>query len=265
MVTRRVIPLLFIAALSGCATAKLIGDPAFTPEDPQVARSVVIEPLFELAELQTSTRTEYATLGSGYGNPGLGFGSGFGTTGPSSVAITRQVSEKPFFARPATLVELQHRAMAQVQLRRPSWRVTSTTGAQLLKGPVTVVRTIIEGNETVASDRTLKNLAFGFGLIIWPLQLFNINPVEETIRVYGLIERFNLDATSLQQRLVKYPSQPDFAVNLANVPPLRREFGLDVTYAEGLLADERPRPNLMIDGFVDRLASAIIALVEEQP
>jgi hypothetical protein len=251
------------ALISGCATAQLVGERAFTPEDPQLARNVVIEPLFELAELQTSTRTEYAPLGSGYGNPGMGFGSGFNTTGPSSIAYTRQIQEKPFFAKPTTLVELQHRVLAEVQRRRPSWRVTSTSGAQLLKGPVTVVRTIIEGNDLVASDRTLKNLAFGFGLIIWPLQFINLNPVEETMRVYGLLERFNLDATSLQTRLVKYPSQPDFAVNLANVPPLRRQFGLDVTYEEGLLADERPRANVLIDGFVDRLASATIAVVEE--
>ena len=89
----------------------------------------------------------------------------------------------------------------------------------MLSGPVTVVRTIIEGNDTVASDRTLKNLAFGFGLIIWPLQFFNINPVEETVRVYGMLERYHLDADGLRQRLVKYPSQPDFAVNLASVQP----------------------------------------------
>ena len=257
MVLPRLMPFVLLTLLSGCATAKLVGDRAFTPEDPQLARTVVIEPLFELAELQTSTRTEYATLGSGY--------SSFGSMAPNTVAITHQVQEKPFFAKPTTLVEVQHRALAEVQRRRPSWRVTSTSGAQLLKGPVTVVRTIIEGNDTVASDRTLKNLAFGFGLLIWPLEFINLNPVEETVRVYGLVERFNIDATSLQQRLVKYPSQPDFAVNLANVPPLRRPFGLDVTYEEGLLADERPRPNVMIEGFVDRLASAIIALVEEQP
>ena len=253
----RFAPLLVLALLSGCATAKLVGDRAFTPEDPQIERTIVVEPLFELAELQTSTRTEYATLGSGYGSYG-GFGRG-----PSSVAITRQVQEKPFFARPTTLTEVQQRVLTEVQRRRPSWRVTSTSGAPVLKGPVTVVRTIIEGNDTIASDRTLKNLAFGFGLIIWPLEFFNINPVEETVRVYGLVERYTLDAAALQSRLVKYPSQPDFAVNLVSVPPLRREFGLDITYQEGLLADERPRPAVLIDGFVDRLASAFIALIEE--
>ena len=255
----------FIVTSSGCATAKLVGDRAFTPEDPGVARTVVVEPLFELADLQTSTRTDWAQLGSGYANPGFGYG-GFGGFGPgSTVAVTREVQEKPFFAKPATLEEVHRRVLAEVQRRRPSWRVTSTGAAPLLKGPVTVVRTIIGGNDTVASDRTLKNLAFGFGLVILPLQFINVSPVEETIRVDGLLERFPLDSSGLAQRLVKYPSQPDFAVNLAGVDPLRRAFGLDVTYEEGLLADERPRAAVLIDGFVDKLASAIIAIVEETP
>lgn len=263
-------PGLLLAALlaSGCATAKLIGPPAWTPDDPGVARTVVLEPLFELAELETRTRTEFAqvmpgTLGPGFG-PGFGVGPGFGGPG-GAVAITRQVQEKPFFAQPATLARLHTAALKLVQERRPSWRVTSTAGAPLLTGPVTVVRTIIEGNETVASNRALKNLAFGFGLFIWPLQLINVTPVEETVRVYGSLERHGLDADALKDRLVKYPTQPDYAVNLAASTPLRRPFGLDVTYEEGLLADERPRPDVLLAGFVDRLAAAIIALVEEAP
>jgi hypothetical protein len=99
--------------------------------------------------------------------------------------------------------------------------------------------------------------------VILPLQFININPVEETVRVFGLVERFNVDATTLPTRLVRYPSQPDYAVNLANVSSVKREFGLDIAYEEGLLADERPRPKVLIDGFIDRLASATIALVEE--
>ncbi len=262
MGVKRLILVLFLTVSSSCATAKLLGEAAPVPEDPRVNRTVVIEPLFELAELQTSTRTEYANIGSGYG---MGFGMGFGSMSPNTVAITRQVQEKPFFAKASTLVELQKYVLSEVQRKRPSWRVTSTSGAPVLQGQVTVVRTVIEANETVESNRTLKNLAFGFGLLIWPLQLINITPVEETVRVYGLIERFQLDAEGLRQRLVRYPSQPDFAVNLAGATPLRRPFGLDITYSEGLLADEGPRPRVLLAGFIDRLSAAVIALVEEQP
>lgn len=257
--------LLIIASLAtGCATAKLVGPPSFTPDDPGNARTVIIEPFFELAELQTTTRTQYAQLSSSpYGLGGMGFGSTFPSS--NTVAITQQISEKPFFAKAATLAQLQTRVLAEVQRRRPSWRVTSTGGAPLLKGEVSIVRTIIQGNELVESNRTLKNLAFGFGLVIWPLQLVNISPVEETTRVFGILERFGVDANALSTRLVKYPTQPDFAVNLAGVQSVRREFGLDVSYEEGLLADERPRSTVLIDGFVDRLAAAMVAIVEEQP
>lgn len=266
---RRLLPLLLLLAAPGCATAKLVGPGAFSPEDRGQARTVVVEPFFELAELQTTTRTDYARLppgmsplgGYGYGSP---YGSGFGTM-PTTVAVTRQVQEKPFFAKADTLVQLHVAVLREVQRRRPSWRVTSTSGAPVLSGEVTVLRTIVEANETVASNRTLKNLAFGFGLLIWPLQLFQVTPVEETVRVYGTLERFGTDAATLRQRLVKYPTQPDFAVNLAGLEPRRQPFGLDVTYEEGLLADERPRAGVLVQGFVDRLAAAIIALVEEAP
>jgi hypothetical protein len=254
---------------SGCATARLVGERAFTPEDPRVERTVVIEPLFELAELQTSTRTEYTQLSSSpYGFGGMGFGSNFNSMnsmGGNTIAVTREVQEKPLFAKHPMLVELQARVLAEVQRRRTAWRVTSTGGAGLLKGNVSIVRTVIQGNELVESNRSLKNLAFGFGLVIWPLQLVNISPVEETMRVFGILERFNVDAAVLPTRLVKYPSQPDFAVNLAGILSVRHEFGLDVAYEEGLLADEKPRTRVLVDGFVDRLASAVIAIVEEAP
>jgi hypothetical protein len=255
--------ILFAAAVaaSGCATAKLVGDKSPFPPDLGVARTLVIEPLFELADWQTTTKTEYARVQgapaglSGYGAPGL----------PSTVAITRQVQEKPLFARPPVLADVQRRVLAEVQQRRPSWRVTSTGGASVLSGEVVVVRTIIEGNQTQASDRVLKNLALGFGFIIWPLQLVHLDPVHETERVYGSLERFTLTADVLKQRLVKYPTQPDFAVNLAGVGSLKHAFGLDVSYDEGILAAELPRTQVLIDGFVDRLATAIIAITEEQP
>lgn len=251
---------------SGCATARLVGEPSFVPDDPRVERTVVIEPLFELAELQTTTRTEYARLGNPM-SPGFGGYGGYGgfNSMNNTVAYTRQVQEKPYFARPVTLAEIQRQVLTAVQRRRPTWRVTSTGGAGLLKGEVSVVRTVIQGNDLVESNRTLKNLAFGFGLFIWPLQLVNITPVEETTRVYGLLERYQLDSAVLPTRLVKYPTQPDFAVNLEGVPSTRHEFGLDVAYEEGLLADERPRNPLLVQGFVDRLAAAVIAIVEEPP
>ena len=259
-----------LLGLSGCATAQLAQERAFFPPDPGVPRTVVLEPLFELANWQTTTRTEYArVMGSPFGSTGMlgyGYGYGYGSSAyPTTVAVTREVQEKPLFARPQVMTEIHRRLLNEVQRRRPAWRVTSTSGTSALRGDVTVVRTIIEGNQTTESDRALKNLALGFGFVIWPLEFIHIDPVHETMRVMGLVERFDAPAELLGQRLVRYPTQPDFAVNLSGLTPLRRPFGLDVSYTEGILASEYPRTQVLLDGFANRLASAVIALVEEPP
>lgn len=251
-----------VVGAQSCATAKLVGDKAFSPPDPGVAKTLVVEPLFELAEWQTSTKTEYARV-QGYSTGMIGYGPSTGM--PTTVAVTRQVQEKPLFARPAVLAEVHRLVLAEVQRRRPSWRVTSTAAAPVLTGDVVVVRTVIEGNQTLASDRTMKTLALGFGFVIWPLQFIHLDPVHETERVYGSVERFTLPADALKARLVKYPTQPDYAVNLSGMTSNKHEFGLDVSYDEGILASELPRTEVLVTGFVDRLAAAIIATAEEVP
>jgi hypothetical protein len=261
----RSLPLIALL-VTGCATARLAQDPMPSLADRGTPRTVVLEPLFELADWQTTTRTEYAQVPMGYG--GLGgyssFGSGYGSGYGNTVAISRQVQEKPLFARPQVMNEVFRKLIAEVQRRRPSWRVTSTSGAPVLTGDVTVVRTIIEGNKVEESDRTLKNLALGFGFVIWPLELVHIDPVHETERVYGLVERFQAPSDALRARLVRYPTQPDYAVNMAGMTPLRHQFGLDVAYVEGVLANETPRTGVLINGFVERLGAAVVALVEEE-
>ncbi len=262
---KRLVPLVLLLGATGCATAKIVGDRAVVPPDPGVRRTVVIEPLFEVADWQTNVKTEYARVLGSPGMSGMGYGSGYGSSSmmPSTVAVTRQVQEKPLFAKPAILAEVQRRLIPAVQRLRPTWRVTSTSGAPVLTGDVAVVRTVVEGNEVIESDRTLKNVAFGFGLVIWPLEILAGFPVHESIRVYGRLERFGTTADTVKSRLVRYPTQPDYAVSLEGVASLQRPFGLDINYEEGLLADETPRPGVLIDGFVDRLAAAVVAILEE--
>lgn len=248
---------------SACATVKVVGPPVIATPDPNVRRSVVIEPFFEAADWQSVTKTEYAHVYGGgygglYGGP-MSMGMGPGQT----VAIQRKVEQKPLFAQVPSL-DLEHRTVLQaVQELRPSWHVSSTSSLSTLDGPVTVVRTIVRNHETVESNRAFKNLAFGFGLVIWPLQLFNIQPVIETQRVYGALERYTTDASTAKARLVRYPTQPDFAFNASGYTPLGRAFGIDVTFEEGLLADETPRQRVLPEGFAQRLAAAIVAIVEE--
>jgi len=162
------------------------------------------------------------------------------------------------------LAEEHRQVLAEVQRLRPNWRVTSTSGIEAITGPVSLVRVIVGEAEVVESNRAMKNLAFGFGLLIWPLLLATLPPVEETQRVYGALARYQLDAQELKGRLVRYPSQPDFAVNTAHLLVHQREFGLDLSYEEGLLANEIPREGVLIRGFSLKVASAIVALVEEQ-
>jgi hypothetical protein len=255
----RGLSILTLALSAGCATAKLAQERAFVPPDTGVVRSVVIEPFFELADWKTTTRTDYANV-----SPGLGYGSlRYGPFGTGIVPVTSIVATKPLFARVEVLVELHKRLVLAVQRLRPSWRVTSTGGANLLTGEVVVVRTIIEGNEITVSDRALKSFCFGVGLLVWPLLFCAAQPVEETEHVTGLLERVTTRAELVQARLVKYPTQADYAVNLAGLWALRRPFGLDVTYTEGVVADEGPRQGVLIEGLVDRLTAAVIALVEE--
>jgi hypothetical protein len=229
-----------------------------TTPDPNVPRVVVIEPFFETAEWQTVSkeylRQDTLPMGGYYGG---------GFLGPQSPTITVTQTQKPLFAQINSLTAEHRAVLERVQALRPSWRVSSTSGLAALEGPVSVVRVIIEGNQVIESDRALKNTAFAFGLVIWPLQIYNFWPVTETERGYGTLERFITDAPTVKERLVRYKTQPDAAFNAAGFTPLRRPFGLDVTYEEGLLAREDPRPKVLLDAFSERLASAIVAVVEE--
>lgn len=243
---------------SGCTAARLVGPVPVTAPDPGHARTVVLEPFFETAEWKMTVKTEIASVSG----PNPLFGA---TPSPFSndVAVQTTVAEKPLFARVIMLSEEHRQVLAELQRLRPNWRVTSTGGAQVLDGPVTVVRVIVGDAELMGSNRTLKNLAFGFGLLIWPLLIAAASPVEETQRVYGVLDRYRLDAGDLKGRLVRYPTQPDYAVNAANLTPLERPYGLDCSYEEGLLVNEQPRESLLIRCFSLKLASAIVALVEE--
>jgi prolyl oligopeptidase len=50
----------------------------------------------------------------------------------------------------------------------------------------------------------------------------------------------------------------------AGLKTKRQPFALDVEYEEGLFADETPRPGVLVEGFVEKLAFAIVSLIEEE-
>lgn len=239
-------------------------------------RVVVIEPLFERAEWKTSTRTEFVERGAlamppspgletmALGGPSLS-PSPLDSAGASSqLTVTRTTTEKPLFARPAVLAAIHERLVPAVAALRPHWTIVAPGAAPTIKREAVVIRTVLDGNEIVESDRPLKNAAFAFGLVLLPLQIITAFPVEETQRISGQLEKVAVEQGALQQRLVKYATQPDFAVNLSGLKAKRQPFALDVQYEEGLFADETPRPAVLVEGFVQRLAYAIVTLVEEE-
>jgi hypothetical protein len=234
----------FLALLlfAGCATARVIGPEVVKTPDPGLPRLVVIEPFFETAQW----RVEVEKLQTG----------GIGMAGTTTIVKT---VKKPVLAQVPSLVEEHRRVLEHVKKLRPSWRVSSTGGLQAVEGELSLVRVIIESSQIIETDRSLKNTAFAF----WPLQIYNFWPVTETERAYGTLERYLTNPPAVKERLVRYQTQPDFAFDAKGLAPLKREFGLDITYEEGLLADEGPRGPVLIEGFSERLASAIVAIVEE--
>ncbi len=240
-----------VALWAGCATPRLVGkEPRLAP-DPGVARVVVVEPFFENAEWQTSTRTERATVVAG-------------PYGAHPVDVSRQVAEKPLYARVDSLAAEQREVIRQVQRQRPSWRVLSPSGLAGVEGPVTVVRTVVGETETVGSNRAEKTLALGFGILLPPLLLFELEPVRETQRVHGQLRRYDADAALVRSRLLRYPTQPDSAVDTRGLAALDHAFGLDLELEEGVLASDAAREPVLIVGFARKLAAAVVAIAEEQ-
>jgi hypothetical protein len=246
--------------LTGCATATLVGPPPEMTPRFSAPQTVLLEPFFEAADWQVSRRTEYVTNQPDLGGWSL---SGYNTSAPTTRIV--EVAEKPYLARPDTLAALHQATLIAVQHLRPSWAVVSSRAGNALRGRVAVVRTVIGNSVPIESDRGIKNLALGFGLVLWPLLILAAQPIDETLRIYGFLERADLQATELPGRLVKYDTQPDAAVNLAGIPLERQGFGLDISLKEGLLADETARRALLVSVLAQRLALAIVTMADTGP
>lgn len=238
-----------------CAATKHTGPPLVTvPEKRSPPVTVILEPFFEQARLVTTEKTQTATA--------TPMGGGVYSGVPHNVVVTQRIEEKPLLARVPILADLHSRVLFEVKRRRPQWNVQSTGAVAQTTGPVTVVRTIVGDAEIVGSNRTVRNLAFGFGLVIWPLMIVAAGPVEETVRVHGVLWSYEADADALRTKLIRYPTQPDFAVDTRGLPAREQRFGLDIEYEEKLFTPETSKDSVLIDGFALQLAGAVIAMVE---
>ena len=267
----RAIPCLLLVAGPGCNGAVLVGDPppAVPPRIPPPVM-VVVEPFFDSSEWKLETQLQQATVlappGAPYG-PGSYYGSPYGPYGayPTDVTVATTVPVKNVWNRIDVLAAEHAQVVAAVSQLRPTWVVRSTSALPVLSGPVKVVRVVVGESTVVDSDRSYKTIAFGFGIVIWPLLLLQIGGIDETQRVYGLLDLYQAEAADFRPRLVRYPTQPDYAVNTAGLPAFPQPFGLEISYNEGVAGSQSAHDTTLIKGFVQRLSVAIVALVEGVP
>ena len=246
---RRLAPCLLLSLCAACATARLTGRPPDVTADSGEPRVVVVEPFFEDAEWLTKTRLEQEQVITSSGQIGM-------------VTVERRYAEKPVFARVEELANEQRGVIAELRRLRPSWQVLSTGELPAVNGPVSVIRVIVGPGEIAGSNRPLKNLACGFGIILPPLWIFSFTPVEEVQRVHGQMQRFDADAGDVRARLLRYPTQPDYAVDTRGLVPANMPYAIDLEYEEGLFAPEQSREPVLVSGFIQRLAAAAVVLVE---
>ncbi|MBX5483560.1 MAG: hypothetical protein IRZ16_17190 [Myxococcaceae bacterium] len=242
---------LLLALTPGCMTARLVGPPPIPPPEIQPPPVVVVlEPFFELASEETREVHQSETTWDAFGNV-------------QPVDVVTHVVEKPIYARVPALVEEHRRVIEEVRRLRPNWKVISMGELPAVTGRVRLVRVVIGDREIAGSNRAFKKIATGFGILLWPLLLVNVTPVRETDRVHGRLTLYDSTSEALRARLLRYPTQPDFAVDTRQLPSEHvQPFALDIEYEEGVMADEDARPPVLIRGFSERLAVAVVALVE---
>jgi hypothetical protein len=236
--------LLLSLCATGCFTTRVLGPPLPTLPERVGGVTVIVEPFFESADWKVTSKAENATVMNMYGSP-------------QNVVVEKQVAEKPVFARIPVLMQEHQAVMNHLRILRPGWRVVST-GQLPQAGPVVLIRTVIGEARVEGSDRTLKTLLTGLGLGIPGLFL----RVHEFQKIYGNLSRFDADAAPLRAKLLRYPTQPDFAVDTRGLPVVNQPFGLEIEYEEGLAADELKREAVLVEDFCPRLAVAIVAMVE---
>jgi hypothetical protein len=255
-------------SLLGCAAARLTGPPLLPPPDRRGPTVLVVEPFFEMSQWTTTRVSERATINPGYAGGGYGYSpyNSFygGPMAPAGMPVTttvyHDVPDKPPVSRVPALAAEQQIVIREIQRLRPNWQVLSTSAVQALSGPMTMVRVILGDSLMTDSDRSLKNMLCFIGLGIPAI----FTKVHETVTVQGGMIRYETDADAIKGHLLRYATQPDFAVDTRAMTASNQTFGLDVSYEEGVFGPDGPRDGAVVQGFAQRLALAIVALVESQ-
>lgn len=227
------------AAAAGCAPTRILHRrPVPAPRPAAERLTVALEPFFENAEVVY--RRDLAEVSPADGS----------LRTRQYVEVTTPV--KPFLARPESLDEEHRRALALVRKLRPTWTVVSTAELAPLEGLVVLVRTVVGKTTPAGSDRW----------VVATLPLLWAANITEVVNVDGVLARYTLDAPQLQERILRYPAQPDFAVDTTGLAGRSQPFTFDLEYQEQVFTDPRAHDEALLAGFSERLAEAVVALVE---
>ncbi len=229
-----------LAASWGCAPSKIVRrGPAVLPNPAAEHLTVVLEPFFENAEpfYKRDLEERFVT-------------DSLGRTSRQYVQV--EVPVTPFLAKQASLQKEHQLALEAIRKLRPTWQVVSTADLPPLQGLVVMVRTVVGKSTPAGSDRW----------VISTLPVLWAATITETLNVDGVLARYLVDADKLRDRILRYPAQPDFAVDTTGLEGQQQPFTFDLEYREQVFTDPKTHDAALIGGFADRLAEAVVALVE---
>jgi hypothetical protein len=233
-----------VAALSlagaGCMPARIVSRrPAPQPRPAAERLTVVLEPFFENADpfYKRDLEERFVT-------------DHLGRTSRQYVQV--EVPVTPFLARQQSLRKEHALALEAIRKLRPTWQVVSTSDLPPLEGLVVLVRTVVGKSTPAGSDRW----------VISTIPLLWASPITEVLNVEGVLARYLVDADALRDRVLRYPAQPDFAVDTTGLQGQSQAFTFDLEYQEQVFTDPKTHDEALLRGFADRLAEAAVALVE---
>lgn len=235
----RPLAVLCAAAAAACAPTRILNPPQVRAEPAAAPATVVLEPFFEDAswtyrrELVETTRVD----ATGRWVP---------------VQVERYVAEKPVLARADSLALEHVQTLEAIRRLRPTWRVVSTGDLPALSGAASLVRVVVGRSAPAGGNRfLLSTLPF-----LWGLE------VDEVLDVHGLLARYQADSEVLRLRLTTAAAPGALAVDTTGLVGRSRGFLFDLRYGEGVFAHLSSRERALISGFAERLAVAVVALVE---
>jgi len=229
-----------LAAGASCAPSKIVRRrPAPLPNPAAEHLTVVLEPFFENADpfYKRDLQERFVT-------------DSLGRTERQYVQV--EVAVTPFLAKQASLQKEHQLTLEAVRRLRPTWQVISTADLPPVQGLVVLVRTVVGKSTPAGSDRwVISTLPVLWGATI-----------TEALNVDGVLARYLVDVDKLRDRVLRYPAQPDYAVDTTGLEGQQQPFTFDLEYQEQVFTDPKTHDVALIGGFADRLAEAVVALVE---